>query len=641
MEKKIYNGTLVSLVLFLVLLVTVPFAIAEDLEPEITEALNTGDTATALDLLSQRIERDQSYHYNYYVRGMIYFNQGKWGQARDQFKIAVDKKSNHIESWYQLGLTYLKLDNIDEAMKAMEKGQDKADRDKKYIFDNGLGLVAMAQEEYADASRLFQSATVKDSMNAEYWINLGDAYFYQGVAALAVNYYEKAQAIDTAALEVYYHWAEACLEMRDYTCAMEKLRTVLRKDSTHAPAWLRAGEIYFKAAMSSRSRSDRLNRFKETIGSYNTYLELTDAQPDSSNVRVFFELAMAYLNLNGFEDAIENFDKVLSIPYEPRDIYFYYGRALWGARDYVKSAEILEKHLEWVARQDEDYVSKISESELYQLLGDDWFYRKHPTEAQKAMDYTKAVENYKKSLAEDVDNARLLYNTAIAYHSLESYEQAIEYYDLRIAQGIDSGSAGILKNAGYCALKVAEGAGGGGGMEEEFEDPAFANVASEPADPMAYYELGMDYMKRYLEHEPQDDKIVRMVGYTYLYQMNDCENGVKFYERLLTIDADNCEAKRAIGYAYFAGVCNKNFDKAIQYLTEAHSCYNGQEPCTEVSAILLTAQAYHSRAASKLESKQDATSDFEQAYNWYGKVLKCEPNNQVATKGQADTQFEF
>ena len=42
-----------------------------------------------------------------------------------------------------------------------------------------------------------------------------------GIPALAVGEYEQALQADTASTEVYYHWAEACLEMKDYSCAIE------------------------------------------------------------------------------------------------------------------------------------------------------------------------------------------------------------------------------------------------------------------------------------------------------------------------------------------------------------------------------------------------------------------------------------
>ena len=74
----------------------------------------------------------------------------------------------------------------------------------------------------------------------------------------------------------------------------------------------------------------------------------------------------------------------------------------------------------------------------------------------KRQDYMQAITFYKKSLEADAGQTRLLANVAVAYHSLGSYEQALEYYRLRIDQGVDSSSASILKNAGWAALNFAE-----------------------------------------------------------------------------------------------------------------------------------------------------------------------------------------
>ncbi len=638
-----YRGTIVwSLLAAAVLLLACP-VIAEEIRPDIQQALTAGDTAKAERLLQEQIGLDKAYHYNYYVLGMIYYQREMYEPALAQFKLATDRKGGHLESLYQLGLTHLKLGQLDQAKVVLETGKKKAAKDGKHIFDNGLGLVAMAKKDYSSATTLFQQATVNDSTNAEYWINLGDAYFYSGVAPLAVGYYERALKMDTASTEVYFHWAEACLELKDYNCAMDKLRTVLRRDSTYAQAWRRAGEIYFKAGLSSRSRDERNDRFKETIGSYRRFMELSGASADSAHVRPFFELAMAYLNLNAFDSAYANFEKVLAIPYEPRDIYFYYGRALWGNKDYVRAAEMLQKHLDWVAAQGDGYSSSSNNTELYQLLGDAWFYREHTDEAQKAADYTKAIEYYKQSLAADPNQARLLYNVAVGYHSLGSYQQAIEYYDLRIAQGIDSAQASILKNAAYCALNLADAASKGDGNGDAESDPEFAETAAAagPSDPKAYYLSGADYMIRYLAYAPGDTAVLKRVGYTYLYSLADCANGVQWYQKVLQIDASNCEALKSLGFAYFGGICNKDFSKAIEYLTRANSCYNGSSACGDATTMLWLAQAFHLRAADKETAKQDAKPDYQQANTYYGKVLKCEPGNAEAKKGQNDTQYLF
>jgi tetratricopeptide (TPR) repeat protein len=625
--------------LFFVALVGVAYqgvTAADEVRFPIVEALNAKDTAKAVELLKQEIELDKAYHMNYYMLGRIYFNQMHWSRAKEQFALALDKKSKHYESLYYLGLCYFKLDQVDSAQMVMDKGRKKADKNLRHLFENGYGLTMLQKGNYQEADKAFRQALVDDPDNTEYLINLGDANFYQGIPSLATTYYAKALEVDTGSTEVYYHWAEACIEMRDYNCAIEKLHIVLSRDSTYANAWMRAGGIYFKAALSTPTYNERVARFKDAIGSYKRYLELSQAKPDSSNVRVFFELAMSYVNLGGagFEEAVKYFTDVLSIPMEPRDIYFYYAKALWGIQEYEKSGEMLKKHLQWVEQHGDQNHSKVSDAELYLLLGDSYFYR-------TPKDYAAAVQYYLKSLQADPDQKRVLYNVAFSYHTMKSYHQAIEYYDKRLALGIDSSTASILKNAGYCALNLA---GATGDEEENIDD---INVGENPGNEGTdlntnYYQVAVDYLTKYLQYAPADTGVVLMVANTYLYQLSDCNNGVQYYQLLLKLDPGNCDAQKALGFAYFGGICPKNYTKALGYLNDAYRCISsGKGTCSDVNLILWIAQCYHLRAAAKAEAKEPASEDFQYANEWYQKCLKCSPSNADCKKGEADTRYEF
>ncbi|UCD64059.1 MAG: tetratricopeptide repeat protein [Candidatus Zixiibacteriota bacterium] len=605
---------------------------SQNVKPEIIEALDAGDTTLAIQLLDKDIEFDKGNPWNYYTKGMIFSERGKFRDAVEQFETALDKRSKHFESRYQLGLSYLNLGELDKAQQAMEYGIQR-DKKNKHLFEDGLGLVMLARGDYQEADRHFRQALVEDSLNALYHIHLGDANFYQGVPALAVIEYEKALELDTAGLEVYFHWAEACLEMRDYSCAMEKLRVVLVKDTTHAPAWMRAGGIYFKAGLSSRTRQERNDRFREAIGSYKRYLELTGAQPDSSNVRVFFELAMAYSNIYGYEDAADNYAKVLSIPYEPKDVYFHYGKALWYLKDYVRAAEMLQKHLEWVPLQGETYTTGVEEYEVYQFLGDSYFYR-------DPKDFSGAMDHYKRSLEGNPNQLRVLQNLAICYHSLKSYHQALEYYQKRIEAGIDSTSASIYKNAGYCALNIANAAAEGGDEGDPEEEEDMGDPGGNPD--IDYYQLAADYFVNYLGFVSDDVRVLEAVASTYLYRLSDCANGVKYYEQVLALDSKNCEALKSLGLANFLGVCPENYSRALGYFQRAYDCLTpASGECADVDLVLYIAQAYHLRAVKKAEQKQDTGDDFRNANTWYGKCLKCDPGNPKAKEGKDQTEYEF
>ncbi|MDH3889809.1 MAG: tetratricopeptide repeat protein [candidate division Zixibacteria bacterium] len=608
---------------------------ADDLKPNIVEALDAADTVKAMELLEAEIGLDPGYHMNYNQLGKIYYERRQFGPARDNFQLAVQKKKKHWESLYLLGRCQLELGEIDEAEKTMSDGRKRARKFDVAQFDNGFGLVMMARERFSDADLAFRAALILDSSNAEYHLHLGDANFYQGIPSLAISEYELALQVDTASLEVYYHWAEACLEMRDYTCAIDKLKVVLQKDSTHAPAWMRAGGIYFKAAMSISTRDERKARFMEAIGAYQRYLELSEVKPDTANVRVYFEIAMGYVNVGGAEQAVKYFEDVLSIPYVPRDIYFQYGKALWGVQDFVKSGEALQKHLTWLEDPDNAEATRIKPVELYQYLGDAYYYRKDK-------DFYSAIKYYSLSLDERPDQKRLLYNVAVSYHNEKQYAQALDYYQRRIDMGIDtSKNAGIYKNAGYCALNIANQ--DGSDDEESLEEEDMEEPVDSGIDPnLNYYEVAVGYMEQYLAIKPEEVKTILLVANTYLYQLSDCENGVKYFKRLLEVEPNNCDAKKALGYAYFGGVCTKNYSKALTHLLSAQQCLAATDgACNDVDLIVWIAQCYHTRAAENSSDKAASSDDFQKANQWYTKCLNCEPGNQVCKQGRDDTSFEF
>lgn len=630
--------------LFLVVLVSIVAASpvqSENIKPEILRVLETGDTARAITFLNKQISLDPTFHLNYYTLGEIYRKQENLSLAIEQFSLALDKKSKHYESLYSQAICQLNLGQLDEAEKGMQKGLAKAKK-MKTIFQNGYGLVLMGREQYNESLNYLLQAVNADSMNAEYHINVGDAYYYMEVPFSALIEYEKALALDTAGTEVYFHWAEACLETKDFKCALEKLRIVLVKDSTYVPAWRRAGEIYFKAAMSARTRKDREARFKDAIGAYRKYLSLSMVQPDSQSVRVFFELGMSYASINGFESAVEEFEKVLLIPFEPRDIYFYYGKSLTRNRDYpshyIKGSEMLKKHLDWVAEQDETYATRIKDWEIYQLLGDCYFYR-------KSKDFYTAVRNYKKSLEFRPEQKRLIQNIAIGLDRQHNYREALSYYSQRIEMGIDSSSSRYYRNAAYCALSIANADTDDEELEDELEEDADDSDGGEESNELVddadvdYFQLGADYLEKYLEYSPDDEKVIRQLATTYYHNINNCENGVKWYGRLSEVDPSNCEANKWLGFAYFGGLCTKNYGKALGYLKKANTCLTTAGE-TDLDIMIWVAQAHHLRAVATKDVKA-SKKDYKAAYDWYSKVVKVDATHAEAKKGVEQTIYEF
>ncbi|GEM_PF-448382 len=640
-QKAYLKTALLSCVMVMVL---APVIGAADVKQEITNVLNAGDTTAAIDMLNREIGIDPSFEANYYLLGQIYLEQNRYAKAEEILQVALDKNKKYYEGMYLLGKVKLRLNKVDEAEKLFQEGLKK-DRKMQAQFRNGLGLVYMAQGKYNEADTEFRKAISVDDKNAEYYLNLGDANFQNKIYPLAITSYEDALEIDTASLEVYFRWAEACLELKDYSCALEKLQIVLQKDSTHADAWMRAGGIYYKAARSSRSTEEAKQRYLETIGSYKKYFELSGAAPDSTTGRAYYEAGMSYLILGGYEEALQNFRTVLAIPVEPRDIYFYYGRIFQGLEMYDSALVYFTRHNDLVREQGADYNSSIDNSEIYRRMGECY---------ESLKDNYNTIVYYKKSLEYDSTQVRLLYGVAVSYTLVGDYRNALIYYMKRIALGVDDRQWFIYYNAATSALYLLER----GGLAVDEDEDLGIESNRRKADPLEGVDLArlaveylekinVEYWASIWANEKNQATAIRargMLASVYLYQLNDCANGVSWYQKVLEIDPENCDAHKALGYAYFGGICPTNNTRALNSLLKALECFKkaGKGEAENTDLILWIAQTYHFRALERRQGgdKSGAAADFAAADEWYQKTLKYQPGSQAAKEGYQQVKFE-
>jgi tetratricopeptide (TPR) repeat protein len=625
--------------LLIVFLLAIPaILLSQVIRQEITDALASGDTTLAVSLLEKDIKLDPSYGYNYYTLGQIYLRRGKYQEAERQFQLSFDKDGKFLEGLLALGTVQVTLGKLDEAIKNFNIGLKKSKDTMKAAFYNGLGIAHMAQGELNSADREIRQALILDSVRAEYHTSLGDINFQNKVYPLALSEYEKALELDTASLDVYFHMAEAYLELKDYSAALEKLNFVLRKDSTHAEAWMKAGGIYYKAARSARNPEDARQRYRDAIGSYKKYIELTTGKPDSTTGRAYYETAMAYLMIGGYAEAKQYYATVLGIPVEPKDIYFYYGRAFFGNGEYDSAVVYFNKQSEWVKKQPDGFQSSVSEGELNRWMGE---------ASENLKDYQSAVTYYLKSLAFDSTQERVLYGLAVSYNYLGDYRNALIYYIKRIALGVDEKLWHIYYNAATSAMYLAEKSAQ---TPEQKEPPKTdsTSAVNPIADPLAgvdFSRLAASYLEKVVEYKPENIKAAGLLASIYLYQLSDCANGVKLYEKVLALDSENCEAMKSLGYAYFGGICQKNYTRALEYLNKALRCTvkKNNSECSDANLLTWIAQVYEFRAMEKEEAREkvEAKKDYKAAFDWYNKVIKCEPGNKSALDGIDRVKFKY
>lgn len=571
-----------------------------DVKPEIIDALNRHDTAQALTLLDNEMKIDPAYAANYYLKGRIFFARNQLDLALAQFDTALDKKSKLYEALYYKGLVLLTRGNIDEAEEIFNNGIKKA-KDDKALFHNGLGLVLLEKKEYTKADVEFRKASTIGPDRAEFHANLGDANYFAEFYPLAISEYNRVIEMDTTFLNVYFRLARAYVAQNQYNDALNQLRVVLTRDSMFTHAWEEIGRLYTMAGLSANDRDTKVQRFTEAIGSYKKYLELSN---DSANGEVFFNIGRSYFNLGGFSEADAAFEHVLGLGDEPKNIYLYLGRGYIAEEKYDKGIETLLKHLETMKVQDPDWQPGPAEADIFRRIGDGY---------KATEDWSNAADNYIRAAELTPADARVVVEAAVALHQLQDFPRALEYYQKRIDLGPDSWN--VYMNAAYCTINLED------------------------------YEKAVGYLQKVVELDSTRVKAYALLSDAYMLRLQDCENGVKWTEKWLTLDTSNCDAMKTLGFGYFGGICPPNYLKAINYFQRALTCYKagGTGDCGNVDLIVYVAQAYHLHAADLLENnkKQESKAYFKNAFDWYNKCLKCDPGNADCKKGVSDTEFEF
>ena len=570
------------------------------LKPEIEAALTSKDTAKVLALIDQEIAVDPNYAPHYFLKGLIAFERAHYDQALEQMESTISRRPKVEEALYYKGMVLLKQGQLDQADKIFSDGLKKS-KNAKALFHNGMGLLLLQKQEYSNADVEFRKAISVGPDRAEFHANLGDANYFAQIYPLAISEYNQVITMDTTFLDVYFRLARAYVAQGQYNGALDQLRIVLTRDSLYTNAWKEIGRLYTMAGLSADDRDTKEQRFKEAIGSYRKFLELAK---DSSDGEAFFNLGRAYFNLGGFPEANMAFEHVLKLGDEPKNIYMYLGRGYIAVERYQDGIDMLKRQFASLQAQDPAWKPGPGEADVYRRLA----------EGYKALqDWPNAAENFKAAYELDTSDARAAIDAAVAYHQLKDFPAALGFYEKRIALGSDSWS--VFLNAAYCTLNLQD------------------------------YEKSVQYLLKVVALDSTNEKAHSLLSNTYLIQLQDCDNGVLWTQKWLAMDTTNCEALKSLGYAYFANICQANYLKAIGFFERALSCYRakGAEGCGNSDIMLYIAQANHLHAAALLDNnqKQESKTYFKAAFDWYNKVLKCDPGNADAKKGVLDTKFEF
>jgi tetratricopeptide (TPR) repeat protein len=286
--------------------------------------------------------------------------------------VTKEKRSPNLQ--YYIGLGYLRVGNLDAAIKSFDEGigmkekyglnyagrghvlmlQGKSN-DGEMLLQRALELsrrkdaevlTAVAAAYAADATKansavhLLDKSKTLEPGNRETLMLLGDVHLMLNNGGESVSNYEWAAKADPSWAMPYFKIANVYNRTKNYDMVFESLNKAISIDNSFAPAYRKLGELYY-------TRKDA----NKAVDAYKKYLSITETPGDAKYQYAFF-LIMA----KQFDEANKIFEQIIHGDNVPPIALKYYAFSLLEQDTAKRNAEqarpLLEKYMATMKPED-------------------------------------------------------------------------------------------------------------------------------------------------------------------------------------------------------------------------------------------------------------------------------------------------
>lgn len=251
-------------------------------------AAGNKDYNLAINELNKAIQNDPNNYLYYYELGKIQYRTKKYSEAAISFDTSCKKKSDFAPARYNLGLSYLKINNDSLALEAFRQTIDISPRHEKAWLEQARILAKRG--DYNGSIAAYESVLAINNINTTATMELGSVYYQS-------KKYEKA--------EESYHKAISMLsDGEEKTLTKYNLSTVLFDEGKYDDAEKYAKEAYegLSYVKNSKSKANLVYNYalmkdnkNDVENAIPLYLEVLKYNPDHLKTKV--NLGVMYMNL--------------------------------------------------------------------------------------------------------------------------------------------------------------------------------------------------------------------------------------------------------------------------------------------------------------------------------------------------------
>lgn len=388
----------------------------------------------AIDTFNRLLKIVPDFYLAYYYLAKIEIERNNINSAIEYLKKSIDADKRFISGWIELGELYEKNNRIDEAIDVYKKALEVVPDD--ISLHEKLAYLYAGKEDIKKAIKEFKSAVSLDSTNLDYHLKLGIMYLEDKEFAAALDEFNLILLSIPDSPVANYYAGLTYIEMAQYSQGREHLLKIMPESELYIDSIIRIGFSYKKEGKAEEAinyvktkinegiKSPALYRFTVALlqeaKKYDEAIEVANSGISNfaDSIELYYQLAFVYDDMDNFDKAIEQMEKILKINPEHPDALNYIGYT-WADRGVnLEEAEGMIKKalsakpedgfildsLAWVHYQKGLYKQAFKELQrALKLAGNDPIILEHLGDVYlKLKNRLLAIESYKKALNLDM-----------------------------------------------------------------------------------------------------------------------------------------------------------------------------------------------------------------------------------------------